>query len=514
MTPEEVLKIVFNSDELPTLSTVASRLISITAEEDTTIGDIASLISKDISLSAKILKVVNSSFYSFPQQIGTIHQASSILGTNAVRSLVLSFSFLKPDQQKKDGFDYAAFWEQSLFEAVASRMLMTTVETDDSEEGFVAGLLQNLGILVLARAFPDEYKKVDQLVADEDKDRCYAEKMIIGADHPYVASEVVQRWGFPDTLVKPIRYHHESHKLKTNDAKLKLLTEVVALSGILSTVYTAKKPEEVVTRFKLQARRRLNLTEKKLEDFLDRVHTEVEETAKFFDLTIKNQKSVAEVLQIANAELSILNLSYEQMNRSLVDKTVKLEMLTAELEKKNKILERLANVDGLTEAYNHRYFQNFLDREIKRADRNTYTLSVVMIDIDRFKKFNDSYGHQVGDYILRQFADIARESLREYDLFARYGGEEFVMVLPETNAVDAQIVAEKLRSSIASNSFKHKLETYHITASFGVAQMTPSQDKFSKSDLIGFADDALYAAKKKGRNCVSIYAGKKKWFRR
>jgi len=514
MTPEEVLEIVLSSDELPTLSTVASRLISITAEEDTTISDIASLISKDISLSAKILKVVNSSFYSFPQQIGTIHQASSILGTNAVRSLVLSFSFLKPDQQSKDGFDYATFWEKSLFEAVASRMLMNAVEADDSEEGFVAGLLQNLGVLILARAFPNQYQEVDRLVFEEDVDRIHAEKRLIGADHSYIASEVVKNWGFPEALIEPLRFHHEPHKLKTKDTKLKQITEIVSLSGILSTVYIAKKPEEVVSRFKLQAKRRLSLTDKTLEDFLDRVHTEVEQTAKFFDMTIKNQKSVAEVLQIANAELSVLNLSYEQMNRTLVEKTVALEMLTVELEKKNKILEKLANVDGLTEAYNHRYFQNFLDREIKRADRNTYTLSVVMIDIDHFKKFNDTYGHQIGDYILRQFSDISRDTLREYDLFARYGGEEFVMVLPETTAEEAEIVAEKLRQAIASHTFENERETYHITASFGVADMTPSKDQFSKSDLIGFADEALYNAKKKGRNRVGVYTLKKKWFNR
>jgi diguanylate cyclase (GGDEF)-like protein len=514
MTQEDVVKFVLSSDDLPTLSTVASRLISITAKEDTTINDIATLISKDISLSAKILKVVNSSFYSFPQQIGTIHQASSILGTNAVRSLVLSFSFLQPGKQKKDGFDYALFWEQSLFEAVASRMLMTAVGAEDSEEGFVAGLLQNLGVLVLASTFPDHYKKVDQLVNDEGMDRCNAEKITIGAPHPFIGSEVVKSWGFPPVLIEPIGYHHEPHKLQSKDKKIKQITEIVALAGILSSVYTVKKPEEVVTRFKLQAKRRLNLTDNQLEEFLEHVHTEVQETASFFDLEIKNQKSVAEVLQIANAELSVLNLSYEQMNRSLVEKTVQLELLTAELEKKNKVLEKLAHVDGLTQAYNHRYFQDFLDREINRADRNEYTLSLIMVDIDNFKKFNDNYGHQVGDYVLRQFSCIARESLREYDLFARYGGEEFVLVLPETSAADAEIVAEKLRDTIGEYCFKQGQETYYITASFGVADMTPSKDKFSKNDLIGFSDAALYDAKKKGRNRVVVYSGKKKWFTR
>jgi len=512
MTQEEVLQFVLSSDELPTLSTVASRLISITAEEETTITDIANLISKDISLSAKILKVVNSSFYSFPQQIGTIHQAASILGTNAVRSLVLSFSFLKPDAKSKDGFDYAIFWEKSLFEAVAARMLMNAVGAEDSEEGFVAGLLQNLGVLILARAMPEQYKQVELLISKDDMDRSSAEKMTIGADHPYIGSSVVQNWGFPDVLVEPIRYHEEPHRLKTSDGKIRQITDIVALSGILSTVYLSKKPGEVVNRFKLQAKRRLQLTDKKLEDFLDRVHTEVQETAKFFDLKITNQKSVAEVLQIANAELSLLNLSYEQINRSLVEKTVQLELLTSELEKKNKILENLANVDGLTEAYNHRYFQDFLDREIKRAERNSYTVSVVMIDIDHFKKFNDNHGHQVGDAILRQFSSLAKESLREYDLFARYGGEEFALVLPETNAEDAGTVAEKLREAISSTAFTCDHESHYITASFGVAEMTPSKDKFSKNELINFADEALYTAKKKGRNRVVVYSGKKKWF--
>lgn len=514
MTQEQVLTAVFNSDELPTLSTVASRLISITAEEETTISDIASLISKDISLSTKILKVVNSAFYSFPEKIGTIHQAASILGTNAVRSLVLSFSFLKPHKQKKDGFDYASFWEQSLSEAVAARMLMTAMEAEDSEEGFVAGLLQNLGVLILARAFPEKYQKVEQAVHDEGKDRCQCEIEIIGADHAYIASEVVRHWGFPPTLVEPLRYHHEPHKLPSKDSKLRQLCEVVCLSGILSSVYHADKPDEVVSLFKSQAKRRLHLTEKKLEDFLDRVHTEVQEIAKFFDIKIQHQKSIAEVLQIANAELSVLNLSYEQMNRSLVEKTVQLEMLTIELEKKNKLLERLANVDGLTEAYNHRYFQNFLDREIKRAKRNTYPLSVVMVDIDNFKKFNDTHGHQVGDYILRQFSEVGRGLLREYDLFARYGGEEFVLVLPETNMDDAEVVAEKFRQAIAEHKFNHERETYHITSSFGVAEMTPSQEEMSKSELIANADAALYEAKKKGRNRVVTFGGKKKWFGR
>ncbi|MDY0292277.1 MAG: HDOD domain-containing protein [Desulfuromonadaceae bacterium] len=196
---EEILEFVLNSSELPTLSNVASRLITITSQEETTINDIASLISKDISLSTKLLRVVNSAFYSFPQQIGTIHQAASILGTNAVRSLVLSFSFLKPEQMKAKNFDYATFWENSLFEAVTARMLITAMGAEDSEEGFVASLLQNLGVLILSRAYPAEYAEVDKILASGDNyKRSDIEKQIIGAEHTYIGSEVVKRWGFPE----------------------------------------------------------------------------------------------------------------------------------------------------------------------------------------------------------------------------------------------------------------------------------------------------------------------------
>ncbi|MFA5700288.1 MAG: GGDEF domain-containing protein [Desulfuromonas sp.] len=513
---EEVLNTVLQSAELPTLSNVASRLITITSQEDSTINDIASLISKDVSLSTKLLRVVNSAFYSFPQQIGTIHLATSILGTNAVRSLVLSFSFLKPEQISSTSFDYAHFWENSLFEAVTARMLMSAMKAEDSEEGFVASLLQNLGIMILARAFPEQYTTVDKMLtsADATLTRTELEKQIIGADHTYIGSEVVKKWGFPEALVAPIAYHHSPPEYPGDSKRIRLLCQVVHLSDMLSKARRSKSPEEHVVEFRRRAEQNLSLNDTVLENLLDKVHTEVEETAKFFNLKITPQKSIAEILQIANAELSVLNLSYEQMNRALVEKTVKLELLTKELEKKNNFLEKLAHIDGLTEAYNHRYFQIFLDKEIKRADRNESHISVIMIDIDNFKPFNDRYGHQIGDQVLIQFSQLFRDSVREYDLFARYGGEEFILISPDTDATQAGEVAEKMRTKIAGHPFTYKHENYHITASFGVASIKPAADACGKNELISRADKALYESKKKGRNAATIYSDKKRWFGR
>ncbi|MCF6187234.1 MAG: diguanylate cyclase [Desulfobulbaceae bacterium] len=193
---------------------------------------------------------------------------------------------------------------------------------------------------------------------------------------------------------------------------------------------------------------------------------------------------------------------------------IELEKLTRELEQKNKLLENLANIDGLTEINNHRFFQNFLDQEINRSIRNERTISILLADIDHFKKFNDTYGHQTGDFILKEFCRVCKESIREYDLIARYGGEEFIFVLPETEPGEAKIVAEKIRSEVENFTFDDGESVYKVTISIGVASARPSGRDFKKNEFIGLADEALYQAKGSGRNRVAMYSSnkKKKWF--
>lgn len=206
-------------------------------------------------------------------------------------------------------------------------------------------------------------------------------------------------------------------------------------------------------------------------------------------------------------------MSYEQMNRELVQAKIQLEKLTSELEEKNTYLEGIANLDGLTEIYNHRYFQEFLDKEISRSIRRETELSLVLADIDSFKKFNDFYGHQAGDYVLKEVASLCTGLIREYDLMARYGGEEFVFVLPETTKDEAVIVAEKIRAEVEQHSFVFDDENYQVTISFGVASFElDGKPLMKKSELIERADKALYSAKKKGRNRVEPFVEKSGWF--
>ncbi|MBU1139928.1 MAG: GGDEF domain-containing protein [Proteobacteria bacterium] len=515
MNQEQTLAAVLHSDELPTLPTVASEIITLTAREDTTLTDIGDLVSKDTALSAKILKVSNSAFYSFPQQISSINQAVSILGINAVRSLVLSFSFLSIKAGKKRGhFNFETFWKHSLAGAVASKLILGQVKGADTEEVFVCGLLQNLGELILARTFAEEYEEVLKKVEDGQYDHLNAEEEVFGTFHSTIGYEVAKNWGFPEVLLLPILYHHEPTLYKGGNPKIDATTKALYLSDLLINILYSNKPEEFHKRFNKEAKTLLGLKNKDLEYILNEVHTQVDQAGEYFGLRIKNTKSIQEILQEANIRLSLMNLDFDQMNQELIRAKVKLENLTKELEAKNKILANLANMDGLTEIYNHRYFQITLENEIDRCIRNASQLSLLLIDIDHFKNFNDTYGHQVGDFILKEFSRILKENIRKYDTLARYGGEEFTVILPDTNAEEASAVAEKLREAIDNTTFSDSRDEYHITASFGVSSARPATiDNFEKSNFISQADAALYEAKEGGRNQVVTYAAKKRWYK-
>jgi len=168
----------------------------------------------------------------------------------------------------------------------------------------------------------------------------------------------------------------------------------------------------------------------------------------------------------------------------------------------NAILYELAVTDGLTKLFIHRFFHQRLEQELSRSKRYRSSLSLLMIDIDHFKKLNDTYGHPEGDNVLRIFAKILKEKLRDTDIIARYGGEEFACILTETNSSGARETAERLRSAVENYNFDIKGNPVKLTISIGVDTW---DFVISKEEFIEHADRALYKAKSLGRNRVVVY---------
>ena len=179
-----------------------------------------------------------------------------------------------------------------------------------------------------------------------------------------------------------------------------------------------------------------------------------------------------------------------------------LEEANQQLQQRNAELDRLSTLDGLTGIANRRYFDETLESEWRRAIREQAPLSLVMIDIDFFKLFNDNYGHQGGDDCLRQVAGALQKTVcRSGDLLARYGGEEFAVILPNTPAQGAMIMAEKLRAAVQALKLRHAYSKVSdiVTLSLGVATMLPAQGMDAEV-LVAAADQALYEAKEEGRD--------------
>ncbi|MHC4660122.1 MAG: sensor domain-containing diguanylate cyclase [Planctomycetota bacterium] len=167
-------------------------------------------------------------------------------------------------------------------------------------------------------------------------------------------------------------------------------------------------------------------------------------------------------------------------------------------------LQERTRVDGLTNLLNHNTFYFELEKEVLRSRRYERSLSLVVFDLDHFKKFNDVYGHQAGDYILMEIAQIVRESIRAMDIPSRYGGDEFCVILPETEIAGAAAAAKRLTEATCKHSFRYDGKFFDIRLSVGIADLLPDE---SANDLVRRADEACLAAKRMGRNRIVDAAG-------
>ncbi|MBI3039888.1 GGDEF domain-containing protein [bacterium] len=189
------------------------------------------------------------------------------------------------------------------------------------------------------------------------------------------------------------------------------------------------------------------------------------------------------------------NIPFVESDLSLLDLIASQAAVIIE---NNKLYE-LSITDGLTRLFVHRYFQARLSEELLRARRYGLKLSLIMIDIDDFKHFNDVYGHQIGDQVLQRVANVIKETIRSsIDIPCRYGGEEMSVILPETRGEEAFLSAERLRELISGASISHPLGNLKVTCSLGIASYPG--DAHDRESLIEMADKALYASKHAGKN--------------
>ena len=500
--PFDLEKLVADTSNLPFSNTSVERVIELLRSPDTTAKDLQTVIESDKVLTEKLLKVVDSDFIGFSRDITSVMQSMVTLGYGKVKNLLISISILNP--QKADDFplDMNRFNEDIFNTAVAARLIVKHFEPQLENDAFMMGLLLNIGQLIFARNFPEEYSKIYEKANNIDGNVHELEKKNLLWDHSLAGAKLAQRWGYSEVVVTAIENHHNENPSDQPNSQAEVMVAAAYLAPLFYHVFRSVSKKEALDICMLESSRRLDLSEDLVHLILENMRNEGEETAKSFGFHYNFILDYTELLKILNIQLGEMNLTYEQMVRELRNAKAEAERLAHQLKIANTELKKRADNDGLTEIFNHRYFQEHLAVEFIRAQRHKNNLTLVMIDVDFFKKVNDEYGHVVGDFVLKEIASILKKNTRISDIAARYGGEEFVLLLPETNVDGAYLVAEKIRNIVENHPIRYESNNLTVKISAGIAAMENGKGFETAFDLIAAADSKLYKAKKSGRNQV------------
>lgn len=487
--------------KIPTPPAIALQVLNTVQDAESSFNDLEKIISADPALVSKMLRIANSAFYSLPSEVGNISRAISVLGTTVVKNISLSFVIvgnMRGDSTSCFNFDY--FWRRSVTAGVAAELVVEML-SEKNENIFVAAILQDIGILTMYLSKGQEYATVLRTYTEGGGPSLIeSEREKFKFDHQQLGFTLLENWGIPTSISMPVRYHHEPDSAPEEYQKT---SSILKVANIFSAIYSGSDTAGKVIELQTLMKDFFNITPEQTIALLDDVASKSVDILQLFDIDPGQMKPYSAMLQEANDELGKLNLSNEQLMLDLKESKEKAERFAHELRELNAQLEKMAFRDGLTNLYNHRYFQDILGKEIARGKRYNNPLCLLMLDIDFFKKVNDTYGHPAGDEVLINVAKAITNAIRPSDIVARYGGEEFAVILPETNQTGMKVFAERLRRCVAAVTTISKDYEIKVTISCGGVELLP-EDKITQQVLLDTADRGLYQSKEKGRNRVTI----------
>ena len=497
---EELPAGLATADNLPSIPSVALQVLQLAKDDNAGIDEFADAISLDPALSAKLLKLSNSSVFSMNTDVSTLQQATMVLGLKTVQLMSLSFSLASalPQSGSVGAFEFTEYWRRSLITSVAGRALCKLLNCSLADEAFTCGLLAQLGQLVMAQAMTEDYAKVMEKATDWPT--AELEAKLLGFDHALVGGTILRSWDLPGVIADVVQFTSNPAGLPDDAAAdVRQLSWIMHMALLTSRVMRDEDKGTPLSQLTRLAAER-GIAEATLEAFLLDLESSLNETAELLDLkTDDDGPDHAEV--IAEARNQTMRIS---LGTAATLQTV--ERRAESLEAENRTLATKATTDKLTGIANRAGFDEMMEESVqmRTGAKLPNALGMLLLDIDKFKVFNDTYGHQAGDKVLRIVGSVMKKLTRETDLPARYGGEEFAVIVPQTNPFALKSYAERIRKTIASVPIALDGATVHVTVSIGGACLVRAAGPGDVMKLIEAADQELYGCKDAGRNCSAI----------
>jgi diguanylate cyclase (GGDEF)-like protein len=484
---------ILSCPSLPTLPVVALRVLELTAKRDVSLRELASVIENDPAIATKVLRTVNSSYYSLSRRCGSIQQALAFLGLQTVKALVLGFSLARSIDGGGDdevAFDYLAYWRRSLFSAAAAREIALLARRCDPDEAFVAALVGDLGMVALWHAYGDRYLQVIDLAKGDHRRLSAIEQRTLDIDHALVGAEMLSRWRFPEEIQTSVRCHHRSEDA---DAAAAQLARTVELAGTAASVLCSKSPEAELARFRREGQEWFDLRPAPLTLLLQKIADRADELSRAFGLEIGATPDVDAILEKAAS--------------------IRREQNIAPLDAAGDSCDVVAHgTVSLSDIRDARAFGGELENAFLSHCRKG-GIGVLLVGIDRAKSVQESFGARGVEAAMNHALGAIRRALGERAGVYRFVGAELVCIVPETDTEELCRLAELVRRGALESSvrFEHASGAgFPASVSIGVAiyetmpELRAGTGIETPDQLVRAAMFAL-AAGRKTRNRVVVF---------
>lgn len=478
-----------SAGRLPTPPGVVTKLLDAAGRGDVTAKEIAEIVAGDPAMAAKVLRFVNSPIAGLQREVTSLQQAVALLGLNSVKMMALSFAVVAPRRSVGcSGFDSVQFAAFSASCGAAARHLSEVLRVGSVQDAYTAGLLSQYGRFVFASTCPKEYSKILERHEGTPHDLVELEQKAFGTNYAEVGAQILRSWGLPESLCSAIG----TFRSNPAEGKLRPLASIIALAEHAAEVVCSAdrsvlaQPQHFIER----AASAYDLTPDACNAVLATIAEEARHTCELLDVPVGKIRSTEEIAGLVSDRITELSVAMHLENQMLA--------------RQQEELHRRATTDALTGVGNRAAFDARLEIELQRAQRSGGCFALLMMDVDNFKRFNDTHGHQAGDRVLKAVAGTLEDNVRKVDYVARYGGEEFAVIAPDSTPDGVAHLAERLRVVIASSVVPWNGLGLAVSISIGIAAYSSVPQGIAPCEVIRLADEQLYAAKCAGRDCVRI----------